>query len=248
MGNDGGVIAVKRKFMRHGQKKQRDEQADQKALREKRTTLCALTDEPLAEPIVADKLGNLFNKVALLERLLDRTLPEQFGYIRSMKDVAGCKFYRDEAGAFHCPITMQIFNGKHPFVVLKKCGCVLSEKALKEVKSKECLMCGAPSREKDRWPLLLDHDKAADVMLTLHRDDDKTAVAKRKRDDDADAASIVVAPPKSKLRAVNEALDAVKAEKEKSAVFASLFSNEKTSQKSAKDLLMTVGGMRYTLS
>ncbi|EQC30288.1 hypothetical protein SDRG_11865 [Saprolegnia diclina VS20] len=248
MGNDGGVIAVKRKFMRHGQHKQRDEQADQRTLRAKRTTMCALTDEPLAAPIVADKLGNLFNKASLLERLLERTLPPELSYIRSMKDLVNCKFYADEtSGLRHCPITLQAFNGKHPFIVQKKCGCVLSEKALKEVKSPECLMCGAPAREKDRMALLLPEEKAIEVMLTLHKKDDGKVTAaapalKRKRDDNAPNA------PKSKVRAVSEALDAVQAEKEKSAVFASLFSGEKSSQKSANDLLMTVGGMRYTLS
>ncbi|KDO25031.1 hypothetical protein SPRG_09760 [Saprolegnia parasitica CBS 223.65] len=250
MGNDGGVIAVKRKFMRHGQHKQRDEQADQRTLRAKRTTMCALTDEPLAAPIVADKLGNLFNKASLIERLLERTLPPELSYIRSMKDIVNCKFYADEtSGLRHCPITLQVFNGKHPFVVQKKCGCVLSEKALKEVKSTECLMCGAPAREKDRLALLLPEEKAIEVMLTLHKKDDGKTTAipalKRKRDE---PAAIATNAPKSKVRAVSEALDAVQAEKEKSAVFASLFSGEKSSQKSANDLLMTVGGMRYTLS
>ncbi|OQR90092.1 hypothetical protein THRCLA_22588 [Thraustotheca clavata] len=244
MGNDGGVIAVKRKFMRHGQHKQRDEQADKDAVREKRTTMCALTDEPLRDPIVADKLGNLFNKDKLIERLLDRTLPDEFGYIRSMKDVVNCKFYADDKGKsrFHCPITMQVFNGKHPFIVQKKCGCVLSEKAFKEVKSTECLMCGAPSKEKDRWSLILSEERASDVLASLVKADTKPL--KRKRIEETSTTEL----PKSKVRAVNEANAAVKAEKQKSAVFASLFSSEDETKKSANDLLMTIGGMRYTLS
>ncbi|CAK4310930.1 unnamed protein product [Aphanomyces euteiches] len=263
MGNDGGVIAVKRKFMRHGQTKQRDEQGDQKALREKRTTMCALTEEPLKEPIVACKAGRLFNKDRLIERLLDRSMPEEFGYIRSMKDVVNCKFYRAPETAtkasamkedvnrvvFHCPITLQPFNGTHPFVVLRKCGCVLSEKALKEVKSNECSMCGFPLKEKDLWPLLLPDDKAAEVLATI-RIADATRAKKRKLEqlEAAPAPAPAEKKIKSQVSVVAEANEAVNQAKERSAVYASLFGSEKDSKKTAKELLMTVAGMRYTLS
>ncbi|ETV95256.1 hypothetical protein H310_11161 [Aphanomyces invadans] len=266
MGNDGGVIAVARKFMRHGHQKQRDEKGDQDALREKRTTMCALTDEPLQEPIVACKLGNLFNKDRLIEKLLERSLPEKFSYIRSMKDVVTCKFYpAPEAKLaseksnmkraatryrFHCPITLQLFNGAHRFVVLKKCGCVLSEKALKEVKPKDCLMCGFPIKSsKELWPLLLSDEDAA-VVLESIRATEKPL--KRKREDAPlaldDAPPPVIQKAKSKLQAVNEAEAAVNHEKERNPVYASLFATEKESKKSANELLMTVAGLRYTLS
>ncbi|KAF0690384.1 Aste57867_18219 [Aphanomyces stellatus] len=263
MGNDGGVIAVKRKFMRHGKKKVKDEQGDQKALREKRTTLCALTDEPLEEPIVACKLGNLFKKDRLIERLLDRSMPEQFWYIRSMKDIVNCKFYtapesksvsesstmKQEINRFrfHCPITMQLFNGTHPFVVMKKCGCVLSEKALKEVKSKECLMCGFPIKDKDVWPLLLSDEKAADVLASIRKAD--AAKPEKRKHAAIEAPAADSSKPKSKVQVVNQANDVVNQEKERSAVYASLFSSEADKKmKNPNELMMTIAGMRYTLS
>jgi len=43
---------------------------------------------------------------------------------------------------FVCPITALHANGRHRFVVMKTCGCVLSEKAVKEIPSKACLSCG----------------------------------------------------------------------------------------------------------
>ncbi|KAF0758916.1 hypothetical protein DYB37_000930 [Aphanomyces astaci] len=265
MGNDGGVIAVARKYMRHGHQKQRDEKGDQDALREKRTTMCALTDEPLQEPIVACKLGNLFNKDRLIEKLLDRSLPEKFDYIRSMKDVVTCKFYpAPEAKSatensnmkratnrfrFHCPITLQLFNGAHRFVLLKKCGCVLSEKALKEVKPKDCLMCGFPIKSsKELWPLLLSDEDAAVVLASIRKSEKPL---KRKRDLDTAPLALdesAAKKAKSKVQTVNQAEEAVSQEKGRNPVYASLFSTEQDTKKTANELLMTIAGLRYTLS
>src|ERR1700678_4071398 len=43
-----------------------------------------------------------------------------------------------------CPITMLEANGKNRFFAMRPCGCVLSERALKEVPSTTCLHCGKP--------------------------------------------------------------------------------------------------------
>jgi hypothetical protein len=46
-----------------------------------------LTSEALANPIVCDDLGFLFNKEALIQKLLERTLQQipTFAHIRSLK-------------------------------------------------------------------------------------------------------------------------------------------------------------------
>ncbi|GLU01369.1 hypothetical protein SLE2022_186800 [Rubroshorea leprosula] len=109
---------------------------------------CALSNEPLKEPCVIDKLGNIFNKEALVEALLEKKLPKEFGHIKGLKDMVKIKLSMipgkelDADGArFQCPISGFEFNGKYKFFALRTCGHVLSAKALKEVKSSSCLMC-----------------------------------------------------------------------------------------------------------
>ncbi|KAM0028036.1 putative replication termination factor 2 [Helianthus debilis subsp. tardiflorus] len=42
---------------------------------------------PLKRPIVVDYLGNVFNKQALVEALLNKNVPKAFGYIKGLKDM-----------------------------------------------------------------------------------------------------------------------------------------------------------------
>eukprot|EP00983_Pelagomonas_calceolata_P092910 1157720-Pelagomonas_calceolata.AAC.2 len=46
-----------------------------------RFTQCHLSGQPLQPPCVVDELGNLFNKDALLQALLNKTLPPSLSYI-----------------------------------------------------------------------------------------------------------------------------------------------------------------------
>ncbi|KAF8102544.1 hypothetical protein N665_0198s0244 [Sinapis alba] len=121
---------------------------------------CALSNEPLAEPCVVDRLGNLFNKEALVNALLSKKLPKQFSYIKGLKDMVNIKLTH-VAGAdglsgdttsaqFQCPVSGLEFNGKYKFFALRGCGHVMSAKALKEVKSSSCLVCHADVKDSDR--------------------------------------------------------------------------------------------------
>ena len=49
-----------------------------------RWTLCAMSHEPLAAPVVVDCIGNLYNKSAVLEHLLGNTIV-LFSHIKSLK-------------------------------------------------------------------------------------------------------------------------------------------------------------------
>ncbi|XP_062078351.1 uncharacterized protein LOC133782916 [Humulus lupulus] len=121
---------------------------------------CALSNEPLKEPCVVDWLGNIFNKEALVEALLGKKIPKAFGHIKGLKDmikielsmIPGVERNGDVRSGprFECPITGLEFNGKYKFFALKKCGHVLSAKALKEVKSSSCLVCHAEFTETDK--------------------------------------------------------------------------------------------------
>lgn len=59
------------------------------------------------------------------------------------------------AARFSCPVTGVEANGRHGgFVALRGCGCVFSERALREVPTDECLQCRRPFvRERDVLPL-----------------------------------------------------------------------------------------------
>lgn len=92
-----------------------------------------------------DKLGNIFNKESLVEALLGKKLPKEFGHIKGLKDMINIQLSSvpgsDDGGKFQCPVAGLEFNGKYRFFALKNCGHVLSAKALREVKSSACLVC-----------------------------------------------------------------------------------------------------------
>ena len=258
MGNDGGVIAVKRKFMRHGKTKENGEKVEKEKVLMKRATSCSLTDEPLEAPIVVDDLGNLFNKAPLIERLLERTIPEQFGHIASLKDVTNCNFTSTitatKTGRFACPITMIEMNGRQPFVVIRSCGCVVSDKAMREVKTSECLVCNKSfDRTADLLPLVpTDAQIIEDLREKMHMRKEKrkkvksTSSKKKKTESKRLKALEDTSHSQKRAKVVDEAAKAVQEEKTKSAVYSSLFS--KREKKSASELLMSGGGIRYTLS
>lgn len=109
-------------------------------------THCAISQTPLIPPIVADHVGNLFNKSSLLEYLLatsrTHTTQTQFSHITSLRDVINVKLTYDEYkkdsvsgyAPYICPITSLPANGRYRFVVMSGCGCVLSERAIKQVR------------------------------------------------------------------------------------------------------------------
>ncbi|XP_076870076.1 replication termination factor 2 isoform X2 [Brachyhypopomus gauderio] len=132
---------------------------------------CALSQERLRRPIVACGLGRLYNKDAIIEYLLDKTAErpnvEVVEHIRNIKDVKELNLtdnpawegesrnakgdcYEDMHRAmFICPVVGLEMNGKHKFCYLHTCGCVFSDRALREVKTEICHKCGDPFREGD---------------------------------------------------------------------------------------------------
>lgn len=108
---------------------------------------------PLQLPIVGCNLGRLYSKESVLEGLLDRnTLPESAAHIKYLKDVRNLNLTPNPAfdgnkaekgdgytdggkSPYICPVIGLEMNGKYKFCFLWSCGCVMSERALKEVKS-----------------------------------------------------------------------------------------------------------------
>ncbi|KAJ8560756.1 hypothetical protein K7X08_022616 [Anisodus acutangulus] len=161
-GGDGGATGAESRdcYLKMYAEKKPDK-IDPNEVRLSRWLNCALSNEPLRHPVVVDKLGNLFNKEALVEALLKKRVPKQFGYIKGLKDMILVELSvipgKEDRGlgdgevtGFQCPVTGLEFNGKYKFFALKGCGHVLSAKALKEVKSSGCLVCHKEIVESDK--------------------------------------------------------------------------------------------------
>jgi hypothetical protein len=164
MGCDGGTIPRRDELVRQ---KKKPEQKDKNAETVAKWKHCAITQDPLHKPIVSCELGKLYNKESVLEHLLnkDNSTSEVAGHIKKLSDVKELKL-TDKAGfeaktnkgdeyvdfhdsRFICPVTGLEMNGKQKFNFIWKCGCVLSERAIKEVKSEACHKCGQPFTEND---------------------------------------------------------------------------------------------------
>lgn len=163
MGCDGGTIPKRDELVR---KKKRPEQKDKDSELSFRWKHCSITQQPLQKPIVACGLGRLYSKDAVIEALLDRSnLPETAQHIKNLKDIKdlnltcnpsynpsaekGDAYVDRQAAPYICPVIGLEMNGKFRFVFLWSCGCVMSERALKEVKTKLCHKCQQPFLEED---------------------------------------------------------------------------------------------------
>lgn len=167
MGGDGGSIP-KRVDLVPAMKKKAI--AAKTVMATSRWSSCALSSVSFtrSDKIVACELGNLFIKEKLIGYLLAKSPIPEFAHISKLKDVIECRFsYLSERSShssassvpkmekepsssyssdciFLCPITGLQPNDKHKFVVVRSCGCVLSERAVREVPSVSCLVCGSP--------------------------------------------------------------------------------------------------------
>ncbi|URE17970.1 Rtf2 RING-finger [Musa troglodytarum] len=152
-------------------------------------TTCALSGEPLAPPVVVDRLGNLFNKEALVEALIHKNIPKEFSHIRGLKDMIPIHLSLNPGAAnserrFECPITDLEFNGKYGFLVLRGCGHVLSVKALKEVKSSAWLVCHKEFSESDK---LVINGSTEEVAVLRERIEEERSKLKERKEKKASA-------------------------------------------------------------
>ncbi|KAM7402421.1 hypothetical protein PAMP_017663 [Pampus punctatissimus] len=115
------------------------------------------TESPAVSPHVCVML---YNKDAIIEYLLDKSAErpnaEAVAHIRAIKDIKelnltdnpewegerrntkGDRYEDIHCGMFICPVVGLEMNGKHRFCYLQTCGCVFSDRALKEVKTEIC--------------------------------------------------------------------------------------------------------------
>lgn len=96
MGGDGGVIATKRAYF--VKRKKAAEKRDPVEVAAQRWNTCALTNEVLRSPIVADELGLLYNKDSVIAHLLSRKpFPKQLRHIKGLKNLINVKFTANPA-------------------------------------------------------------------------------------------------------------------------------------------------------
>ncbi|KAM7538335.1 hypothetical protein Aperf_G00000067088 [Anoplocephala perfoliata] len=156
MGGDGGSIPRRVELVRNKKQKEKVGKVAADAAKWKH---CALSQEPLRQPIVACQLGRLYNKEAIIEKLLDPTkyTSTVADHIKKLKDVKELKLtpipkelqshelssglIENSAESFCCPIMGQEMNGSYPFVFSWACGCVISKRAFDNVKDSSCLNC-----------------------------------------------------------------------------------------------------------
>lgn len=162
-GGDGGATgAESRDCYLNMYASKKPDKVDPNEIKLAKFTNCALSSEPLKPPCVIDFLGNIYNKEPVVHALLTKSLPKKLGYIKGLKDLITVHFTSipgvspdgDISGSkFQCPVTGLEVNGKFKFFALRKCGHVLSARALKEVSSASCAVCYVPFTELEKIPL-----------------------------------------------------------------------------------------------
>ncbi|VDN00811.1 unnamed protein product [Thelazia callipaeda] len=207
MGADGGTIPKRCELVK---KKKTKEKVDKNVTNATRWKLCRSSQEPLRRPIVACKLGNLYNKEEIIKLILTKVIGEYPAtrHIKGMKDIKELKLtdnkeykesvadkgdlYKDHNVApFCCPVTGISMNGIHSFTVNWQCGCVISEKAIEEVKSDVCLGCGG-SFNKNYLIMLNPPEEIREIYEKKLEEDclqRKSTKASRRRDDKASTSS-----------------------------------------------------------
>ncbi|XP_068172417.1 replication termination factor 2 [Antennarius striatus] len=213
MGCDGGTIPKRHELVK-GPKKV--EKVDKSAELVAKWKYCALSQEKLRRPIVSCELGRLYNKDAIIEYLLDKSAErpntEAVVHIRGIKDIKELNLtdnpewegerrtakgdkYEDNCGMFICPVVGLEMNGKHRFCYLQTCGCVFSERAMKEVKTEICHKCGDPFKDED---IVVLNGSKEEVEKLKEKMEERRARAKTKKSKKSKALETVSIPSEPK--------------------------------------------------
>jgi len=82
MGNDGGSVPQGSDLRKVKKALKKTDHTEQNRTR---WLTCALSKATLAAPIVADLVGNIFNKESVIKALIGKSLPKEYSHIRSLK-------------------------------------------------------------------------------------------------------------------------------------------------------------------
>lgn len=192
MGCDGGTIPRRDEMVRM---KKKPEKVDKEFELNAKWFHCAITQQELRPPIVSCELGNIYNKESVLEYLLDKSSASTdiAKHIRSLKDVKELKLAPNPAfeskdqtshsdaqmSRYICPVVGVEMRGRHKFCYLWKCGCVFSERALKEIPSKVCHSCGKQFADEDIVVLNGSEEEVTTMKLRMEERRQKAKLEKK---------------------------------------------------------------------
>ncbi|XP_042318522.1 replication termination factor 2 [Sceloporus undulatus] len=271
MGCDGGTIPKRHELVKGPRKV---EKVDKNAELVAQWYYCTLSQEKLSRPIVACELGRLYNKDAVIEFLLDKSsdkvLMEAASHIKSIKNVIelnltenpawtgdkgntkGDKYDDIQSARFICPVVGLEMNGRHRFCFLRSCGCVFSERALKEIKTEACHKCGIPFKEND---VIVLNGTKEDVEVLKKRMEERRQKSKlEKKSKKSKAAETVVKSeaiaesPISQVSTEKEATVIKSGEKRSIAFCKSTAANESVSSSSGKESKNASGAPKRSIA
>ncbi|CDJ49672.1 hypothetical protein, conserved [Eimeria brunetti] len=148
MGGDGGSFSHRTemvrtkgfKFLRNlggmgytpnTQIRMADERFGKNESRDLRSSACAYSQEKLQPPLLACRIGRLYNKEAVIKALLDKTLPAHMKHIKTLKDMKELKVeINPKTGFPMCPITNADFSSGVRGSIVWPCGFILANRAL----------------------------------------------------------------------------------------------------------------------
>lgn len=141
-------------------------------------------------------LGRLYSKQNIIEQLLDREkeMPDSCKHIKSLKDVKNLVLtpnpsYEDcnkteglldvRSAPYICKLIGLEMTGKFRFIALWTCGCVFSERALKEIGLKVCSLCQTPFVESDVVILNGNDEEIAAMAVNMEARNARRKAAKK---------------------------------------------------------------------
>lgn len=172
MGNDGGSIPTRRELVKEAARNPTTTEIkeSQHEQQEYYWTTDPISREPLAQPVVSDGNGKLYNKATILEFLVEGARKEDAeaitqGAVKSLKDVVEVKFEMDDEATkqangsakhemWKCPITGDKLGPGSKAAYLVPCGHAFSGSAIKEVSGEKCLTCDTEYASNDIIPIL----------------------------------------------------------------------------------------------
>lgn len=228
MGCDGGTIPTRDELVKTKKKAIKNNKDIEKAAK---WNNCHITQQRLQKPIVADLLGNIYNKESIIEFLLERSKyeggPEHIKGLKDVKELnlvdnpsyesnrqeTSDEFSYIDRSQYICPVTGLEMSGSYKFYFVHSCGCVFSERAYKAIKDKfKCLKCERVFSNND---LIVLNPNEDDVELNLaklkHRKElaaqakaDKKAAKSSKKEASSTVASTPSDPTKNKKRSIDQ--------------------------------------------
>ncbi|KXS93483.1 hypothetical protein AC578_7530 [Pseudocercospora eumusae] len=172
MGNDGGSIPTRRELVKEAARDPTTSEvkASQHEQQQYYWTTDPISREPLAQPVVSDANGKLYNKSTILEYLVEGARKDEAdtitqGAIKSLKDVVEVKFEVDAEASekangtakrevWKCPVTGDKLGPGSKAAYIVPCGHAFSGSAIKEVSGEKCLTCDTEYASNDVIPIL----------------------------------------------------------------------------------------------